>query len=110
MRYQRERPPEIVDLGIRLTDVTAYALESESVVYKKSDPTANLCKNGATDEEIAFLVRERHSRGGSGERVELNALTSRQFVDWLEGKLREHQVAKVIPDAATLERSWRRAR
>ena len=35
----------------------------------------------------------------SDQRVELNAMTSRQLVDFVERKLNEHGVAKVIPDA-----------
>ena len=76
----------------------------------KSDPTENLEVNGATEEEIEFLRGERvglnHYRG---RRVELNAFTSNQFIEWLEQKLDEHGVTKVIPDAATLEHAYRRA-
>ena len=32
--------------------------------------------------------------------MELNAFTSDQFVVWLEGKLQEHGVTKVVPDDA----------
>ena len=36
-------------------------------------------------------------------------LTSRQFIDWLEEKLRKAGVKKVVPDAAVLGEAWRRA-
>jgi hypothetical protein len=69
--------------------------------------------NGATSAEVEFLRGEPVYRqaGGryKGRRVELNAFTSEAFVSWLESKLTEHQVSKVIPDQATLERAYRRA-
>ena len=39
----------------------------------------------------------------------LNAFTSKQFIDWLERKLEQYQVGKVVPDATTLEAAYRRA-
>ncbi len=56
--------------------------------------------NGATEEEIEFLIEQR---------VELNAFASDDFVEWIEGKLGEHGVAKVIPDEDCLVGAYRRA-
>jgi hypothetical protein len=56
---------------------------------------------GLDEDEIAFLVH-RHRR------VELNAMTSDQFVAWLEDKLAEHGGGKVVPAAEVLERHARR--
>jgi hypothetical protein len=53
-----------------------------------------LAQYGATGAEIAFL---------RDQRVELNAMTSRQFVDHLEAKLAEHGVTKVLPEEKVLE-------
>ena len=55
--------------------------------------------NSATEAEIAFLL---DGPPCFGQRVELNAMASRQFVDFLEGKLREHGARKVIPFAGEL--------
>jgi hypothetical protein len=41
--------------------------------------------------------------------VELNAFTSDQFVKWLEAKLNEHGINKVIPGTATLQQTYCRA-
>ena len=41
------------------------------------------------------------------QRVELNAMTSRQLVDFVERKLNDHGVTKLIPDADTLARTYR---
>ena len=81
------------------------------MVSYKSDPEHNLSLNGATQEEIEFLRGEAVVwRGFRGRRVELNAFTSDAFVEWLESKLEEQGVAKVIPDDSTLEDAYRRAK
>lgn len=105
-RYQYHHHFEVIDLGIRLADVLAYNLESEPVQYQ-SDPSWNLESNGATPEEMEFLCGGTYHR--RGRRVELNAFTSGDFMEWIETKLREHGIEKVIPDAATLETAYRRA-
>jgi len=64
-----------------------------------------LRENGATDEEINILVQGRWW----GERIELNAMTSDQFIEWFDRKLEEHCVRKVIPESATLAAAYRRA-
>jgi hypothetical protein len=114
-RFKFEHPPEIIDLGLRLEDIERYRLESEPVDYK-SDPGPNLAQNGATAAEIQFLRgkpftytdKGKVKEGFHGRRVELNAFTNSQLLEWLEGKLREHGVEKVIPDDATLARDYRR--
>ena len=95
---------EVVDLGFRLEDIEG--LEREQVTYR-GDPRWNLRENGATQKEIEILVGD--GRGSEGERVELNAMTSDQFIKWLEGKLREHGIKKLIPESDTLAAAYRRA-
>jgi hypothetical protein len=88
------------DFGLRLSDVERLGLMAESVVVKDEDARRDRLElNGATEEEIDFLL--------SGRRVELNAMTSRQFIDLLEAKLTEHGVGKVIPDARMIEDAYR---
>jgi hypothetical protein len=60
---------------------------------------ATLRQHGATPQEIDFLFRDR---------VELNAMSSGMFVQFLEEKLTEHGVQKVVPEAAVLEQHARR--
>jgi hypothetical protein len=55
------------------------------------------------------LVQEDDHGGWIGQRVELNAMTSDQFIDWLEQKLADAGVQKVVPDRAALENAYRRA-
>jgi hypothetical protein len=120
-RYQYTSKPNVIDIGLRLKDVQEMHLDSERVEYGRpqkshkkkapTDPRENLRSSGATEEECAFLVRLLDPAGfWAGERVELNAMSSPQFIAWLERKLVEHGVAKVIPDADTLEQAWRRMR
>jgi len=107
-RYEFTSDPNVVDLGLRLADVKRWNLQSETVQYK-ADPIANLIENGATPDETAFLCESKSWRSFRGKRVELNAFTSDQFIKWLNGKLTEHRVKKVIPEKDTLDQAWRRA-
>lgn len=113
-RYQFKHRPNVVDLGLRLADVLAEDLPREEVTYvRQRDPAANLRQNGATEAEIAVLVTRPAIVGyapARGERVELNAFTSDQFIAWLEKKLKKAGCRKVIPDTETLTTAYRRAR
>jgi hypothetical protein len=98
---------KVFDLGLRLDDVERLGLQSEPVNLgdvSKAALSARLRINGATEQEIEFLLT---GPGKMGQRVELNAITSRQFVDYLEAKLAEHGVRKVIPDADRLADAYR---
>jgi hypothetical protein len=110
-RYVFRNDIDAIDLGLRLEDVQEYGLEAEPVTYKADSYAveANLRQNGATAEEVAFLVEPGSWRHASGQRAELNAFASDQFIEWLEDKLEENEVEKVVPDAETLETAWRRA-
>ena len=97
---------EVVDLGFRLEDIKG--LETEPVTYH-GDPMWNLRDNGATKEEIEILVQSSRYGYYEGERVELNAMTSEQFIEWLERKLVEAGIEKLIPENETLVSAYRRA-
>jgi hypothetical protein len=108
---------DFIDIGLRWDDIIdpRWDLDqnSEPVTYGKdgeTDPRPNLIMRGASDEEINYLVRPtvRDDRPFfSGRRVELNAL--RDIVAWLDAKMEEHGVTKVIPDSEVLEAAYRRA-
>jgi DNA topoisomerase VI subunit B len=109
-RYKFRSKPNIIDIGLRLEDVRNLRLDSEPVNYlDKKDPRERLRECGATDEECDFLVDEQTASGWSGQRVELNAMTSPQFIDNLEGKLTELGAKKLVPDEEVLESAYRRA-
>jgi DNA topoisomerase VI subunit B len=111
-RYRYRTRPRVIDLGLRLADVQGLGLESERVEYKdKADPAINLARNGAKPDELRYLVKGRQwSAGGYwGERVELNAMTSAQFITWLEAKLEKVGVQKVVPTGEALKNAHRKA-
>jgi hypothetical protein len=109
-RYAFRNQTQVIDLGLRLADVEANDLESEDVHYGKSDPTPNLLKNGASRDEIAFLCGGGDRRSGYvGSRVELNAFASGDLVAWIERKLAENGIKKVVPDDDTLHQAFRLA-
>jgi len=109
-RYRFEGRPQVVDLGLRLTDVADMELQSEPVEYKSNcDPRWNLRNSGATEEESDYLVHAGGCSRWQGQRVELNAMSADQFVAWLEAKLVEAGVEKVVPAADVLEKAYRRA-
>ncbi len=111
-RYEFERTPDVIDMGLRLSDVLEMGLESEAVEIP-SDPTNRLLRDGATAEEIAFLRgtpnwdRDDGKRRFRGQRVELNAMTNPQLIEFIERKLQAHGVTKVIPDESRLRREFR---
>lgn len=107
-RYTFTDAPDVVDLGLRLTDVVEEKLEAEPVNYPKSrNARINLYENGATKEEAEFLVSDIVR--GTGQRVELNAFASDHFIRWLESKLSAHGVKKVVPDDGVLANAYRHA-
>jgi hypothetical protein len=99
----------VIDLGLRLYDVEAMQLTRERVEYdSRINPRINLWECGATEAECDFLVQWQTYNGWAGERVELNAMDSARFITWLETKLREVGVCKVVPEQAVLETVYRR--
>lgn len=110
-RYQFKTRPRVIDLGLRLADVEALGLASEPVKYKSNvDPRLDIIASGGTQAEADFLVREGRAKDWSGARVELNALTSAQFVAWLDAKLIDAGVSKVIPEQEILLTAFERVR
>jgi hypothetical protein len=107
-RYEFQNDIRVIDLGLSLADVEAMGLESEYQHHpkgRKSALIANLQENGASEEEIAFMFRDFDTLR-STRRVELNAMTSPQFVAYVEGKLHENNIAKVIPDRELLAKTY----
>jgi hypothetical protein len=100
-RYRFRNKVPVIDIGLRLSDVERLSLQSEPVETKGDwDKRAKTLKmHGALPAEIEFL---------RDQRVELNAMTAPEFVAFLEGKLVENGVSKVVPDAKTVELHARR--
>jgi hypothetical protein len=100
-RYTFQSKIKVIELGLRLVDVEAMDLDAEPVAIKgdRNKIRLRLWRNGATKEEVDFLLREK--------RVELNAMTSDVFVAFVERKLTEHGIKKVIPVNDRLEEAFR---
>jgi hypothetical protein len=98
-RYEFKNSFQAIELGLTLADVEAMGLESEYQHHPKGRRDAledNLRTNGASEAEVAFMFRD-FDRLRSTRRVELNAMTSPQFVAFVERKLKENGVAKIVP-------------
>jgi hypothetical protein len=115
-RYTFQHKPRVIDLGLRLADVKKLELESEEQIHhQRKDPTEKFLEwddDPVTKEETDFLRGTfSHDKGGwVGRRAELNAIpTSQKFIDWLEKKLKQVGVKKVVPDKKTLAVAWNRA-
>ena len=97
-RYTFEHEIKPIDLGMRLADTVGL---QDEVVHDRGDEEsriANLTQNGATAKEIKFLLERR---------VELNAMTSRQLVAFVERKLVQHGIRKIVPPRAELNEAFR---
>ena len=92
-RYSYSNPPNVIDLGLSYNDIAGLTPEPND--SKISDE--RLSQAGLDQAAIDFL---------SSQRVELNAMTSRQLVDFVEGKLKQHGIGKLIPDAKTLAETY----
>jgi hypothetical protein len=117
--FETEGEFDVIDAGLRLEDVEHYAEENGGTVDDLAEPvhfkgkngkesrSLRLEENGATEEEIAFLLDLDNANKHVGKRVELNAMTSEQFVDLLRRKLDASGIKKVIPDAGLLADAYR---
>src|SRR5262249_30445419 len=98
VKYEFKNEINVTDLGLRLADVEKYGLKSEWFEFKGQFPPDTI----ATEQEQEFLQSNR--------RVELNAFTAPQFIEWLEGKLEENGLKqRLIPSDDVLAAAYRRA-
>jgi Topoisomerase 6 subunit A/Spo11, Toprim domain len=92
-RYSYTSPPSVIDLGLHYEDISG--VPSEPNNSNISDE--RLSRAGLGQVAINFLRNQR---------VELNAMTSRQLIDFVEDKLKQHGIQKVIPDSETLASTY----
>jgi hypothetical protein len=97
-KYEFQNAIDVTDLGLRLADVQKYDLKSERHRFRGHFPGDTI----ATPEDQEFLRSNR--------RVELNAFTAPQFIEWVENGLRAHGCKeRLIPDDRVLDGAFRRA-
>lgn len=85
------------DFGLRLADAERFGLIERCETLDPIKDAKKIPKTpleNATPEENEFLM--------SGRRVELNAFRSADFITWLEEKLEQSGIQKVVPDEQTL--------
>lgn len=89
------RRVRIVNLGLDPWEAVGMDLPVESVTYKERQPVARYVEEygQARDEDWADWLQTH--------RVELNAMTTEAFIDWLDGKMADRG-GKVIPPADIL--------
>jgi hypothetical protein len=88
-RYSYTRPPQVIDLGLQYDDIGGLTPEPHS----SNISGERLRQADLSNDAIEFL---------SDQRVELNAMTSRQLLDFVERKLQQHGIGKVIPSKEML--------
>ena len=93
-RFTYGRLPTVIDLGLHYGDIGGLAAEPNN----SNISDQRLAEAGLDPAAIAFL---------RSQRVELNAMTSRQLVDFVEHKLQQHDIRKVIPNSKTLVETYR---
>jgi hypothetical protein len=86
-------------------------LDSEPYILQQElDPKIRLAEYGVSNEEMEFLIgtQGRSAKGvcWGATRVELNAMTSVQFISWLERKLIENGVEKLVPGVDVIGPMW----
>ena len=94
--------PRAIDLGLRLDDIADERWDSPirgGQLPQRPGPEPGRARREPGGDRLPAR-RRRHA----AERVELNALVGREFIDWLEAKLRDHGIKKVVPT----EDRWRR--
>lgn len=100
-RYKFCRPPNVIRLGLTFDQVQEMSLQSEPQEIQGDSRVilGRLREFGASAKELSFIA--------GGQRVELNAMASDQFISFVEAGLRRHGVAKLIPQAAIVEQRAR---
>jgi hypothetical protein len=93
-RFSYTSPPDVIDLGLNFDDITGLAAEPGN----SNISDERLIDAGLDNDAIEFLRTQR---------VELNAMTSRQLIDFVERKLQDAGIGKVIPDSETLKDAYK---
>jgi hypothetical protein len=93
-RYSYTHALNVIDIGLHYEDIGGLSPEP----HNSNISDERLRQAGLHEDAIDFL---------RDQRVELNAMTSRQLVDFVEAKLKQHGIEKVIPDGRTLAQTYK---
>ena len=86
---------EIVNLGLEPWEAADMGLEAEKVTDRER-------RVAVADYVLAWHDGERWADWLQTNRYELNAMTTPQFLAWLDGKMAEHGGGKVIPPSPVI--------
>jgi DNA topoisomerase 6 subunit A-like protein len=92
-RFSYSNSPTVIDIGLHYEDVNGLPAEPNNSTISAE----RLSQAGLDQDAVNFLLSRR---------VELNAMTSRQLVDFVEQKLKQYGIGKVFPDGETLARTY----
>jgi len=109
-RYEFQNTIEVIPLGLSLIEAQAMGLQEEYQQHtrgKKERMIENMRENGATEAEIEFMFRDFTRERPFTRRIELNAMTSPQFVSYLERKLKAAGMKKIVPEKVLLSETYR---
>lgn len=96
-KARRARKIKIINLGLEPWEALDMGLEVEDVEEgKRHKAVADYVRDHPNDDEDWEEWLQTH-------RVELNAMTTPQFIAWLDEKMAEHGSGKLIPPPAVLE-------
>lgn len=95
---RRARKVRVIDLGINPWEAIEMDLEVETFESKSRRPVAQYIK----DKDRTNCWDTDYEQWLQTNRVELNAMTTPQFLQWIEEKISEYDNGKVIPDEDTL--------
>jgi DNA topoisomerase VI subunit B len=117
--YTYKKPPKLIQIGLTWEDVVSLDLakEGEDVELTKrtkpnqkrgKDPREKLREMDVPEDGVRFLCSgyDGDKRCYVGKRVELNHLTNDRFIQWLEGKFKQHGVCKVVPPEEHLKKVY----
>lgn len=92
-----KRNIEVINLGLEPWEGIEMELQPEPVKYEKVQPVARYVKDESEDES------EDWADWLQTNRIELNAMTTPQFLEWLDNKMAEYDQGKVIPPENVIE-------
>jgi hypothetical protein len=97
------RKIEIINIGLEPWEAVETGFDVEE--FKKSDDESS----DERQRPVANYVREYDEAHGDDwaewlqtKRVELNAMTTPQLIEWLDGKMAEHHAVKLIPPSKVI--------
>ncbi|MFQ6041081.1 MAG: ATP-binding protein [Candidatus Poribacteria bacterium] len=114
-RTSKNHRIKVIELGLRLSEALEMNLECEKVTRKKA--LQKKLYRTLNDDELDFLqgIEDlvwkdgKQKRIWHAQRIELNAMTPEQFIEYIERKLQEHELkSKVLPDAEIVNARFRR--